>query len=70
MLGRNMTSTKIRRCGVSPKRVARIARGEPGNPVGSLRTITVNHGKYISELVLFNPSIKRKDIQKKFNDHF
>ena len=70
MLDRNMTSVQIRWCGVSPKRVARIARGGPGNHVGAIRNITINEEKCIFELVLFNPSIKGKDIQKKFNDHF
>ena len=70
MLNVGFGSRTLRQCHISPKRIARISRGEiarsPGRPI----KITNEQKMWVSELVQANPYIKAKEIQEKYLEKF
>lgn len=70
MLNAGIGSRTLRQCHISPKRIARISRGEAGRSPGRPIQITNEQKIWVSELVQANPYIKSKEIQEKFLEKF
>lgn len=70
MLCKGFTSRQLRTIGISPKRIARISRGEKGNPPGHPQKFNDDHKSFITDLVFARPSITAAEIQSIFKNKF
>lgn len=70
MLLKGYKSRQLRAIGISPKRIARISRGEKGNPPGHPQKFNDDHRSFITDLVMARPSITATEIQNIFKNKF
>ena len=70
MLLEGLSSRKIRKFGVSPKRIARIRRGEIGNRPGAQVKFKEEHKTFILSMLLDDPTLRSSDLREKFQSYF
>ena len=70
MLENEVPSWQIRTFGVSPKRIARIAKGITSPPRGRPRKFSDSQCMFVIGLALADPEIKNKEIKRAFEEKY